>query len=476
MVSFAATNQVAHIRSQLTHPVIDADGHHMEFMPLVWDCLREIAGPEMAALVFSSQETPSFPALVAGDLASRGIVKARTFYTRPTRNTLDHMTPMLPELLYRRLEEVGIDFALLYPSAGLVGLTIRNDELRQAMARSFNMYYARAYTGYRDRLEPAAVIPTFTPGEAIAELDYAVGTLGLKTVVMSGVVPRTVRPDGSPGHWIDTLAFDSLYDYDPLWKRCSELGVVPTFHGVGYGWGSRTSTKNYVYNHLGNFAAAQEAVCRALVMGGVPMRYPDLRFSFLEGGVTWACQLFADLLGHWAKRNKDAVMNYAPELIDRQLAIELFETYANGPSAGLSSELQKMVSGVPSTDPNGIDDFAQSLISSSEDIVHVFTDQFSFGCEADDPLNALAFRGDLLPHRARLNAMFASDIGHWDVPDMREVLPEAWELVEHGQLDEHDFAEFTCGNVTRMLTAGNQRFFVDTAVEDRVGAKDDEAR
>ena len=28
--------------------------------------------------------------------------------------------------------------------------------------------------------------------------------------------------------WVDTLAHDSLYDYDPLWRRCVELGVTPT--------------------------------------------------------------------------------------------------------------------------------------------------------------------------------------------------------------------------------------------------------
>ena len=83
-------------------------------------------------------------------------------------------------------------------------------------------------------------------------------------------------------------------------------------------------------------------------------------------------------------------------------------------------------------------------------------------------MNALAFDDALLPHGGRLNAMFASDIGHWDVPDVREVLPEAWELVEDGHLTEANFADFTCGNVVRMLTAMNPRFFEGTAVADAV--------
>ena len=66
------------------------------------------------------------------------------------------------------------------------------------------------------------------------------------------------------------------------------------------------------------------------------------------------------------------------------------------------------------------------------------------------------------------NAIFASDIGHWDVPDMRDVLVEAWELVDDGLLDEAEFRDFTCGNVVRMLTAGNPDFFAGTAVEGAV--------
>jgi len=100
----------------------------------------------------------------------------------------------------------------------------------------------------------------------------------------------------------------------------------------------------------------------------------------------------------------------------------------------------------------------------------VFQKQFSFGCEADDPLNALAFDRARLPHGARLNALFASDIGHWDVPDVRGVLPEAWELVERGAMSEADFREFGFGNAVRMLRAARPDFFEGTAVADAARA------
>jgi len=457
---FMPSDRVSQIRGRLTHPIIDADGHLVEFMPMVIDCMREVADNAVAERFIRYRRSPF--------TSGGGYLPTRVFFGNPLG--LDRMTVLLPKLLYRRLDEIGLDFALLYPTSGLSVLSNPDDELRQAAARALNTYYTRVFADYRDRLEPVAIIPTFTPAEAVAELDHAVGVLGFKAVVMSGVVPRSVRPDGTTAAWVDTLGHDSLHDYTPLWARCVELGVVPAFHGIGYGWGSRVSPSNYVYNHLGNFAAAQEAVCRSLVMAGVPKRHPKLHLSFLEGGVAWAAQLYADLMGHYAKRNRDVVQMFDPARFDVELAGELFAEFANGPLREYGHRVEEGVK--PLGDPNGsrfgIDDFAESAITSPDDIVDIFTRQLGFGCEADDPLNALAFNNTLLPHGARLNAMFASDIGHWDVPDVRDVLPEAWELVEDGHLTEEDFAKFACGNVVRMLTSMNPRFFEGTAVADTV--------
>ncbi|MGE0384987.1 MAG: amidohydrolase family protein [Gammaproteobacteria bacterium] len=470
-LEFFPSTQVEAIRGRIGHPIVDADGHLIEFLPLVLDFAREIAGPEVARSLLEylrQSQNPNDPRFSG----------ARAFWGIPEENTLDRMTATLPRLMQARMDEIGIDFALMFPSAGLPFLAAPDAELRQAGARALNVYYARIFGPYRARMAPAAIIPSFTPREMLDELDHAVAGLGLKTIVTSAVVQRPTRPGGTGGTWIDTLAHESFHDYSPVWDRCAALGVVPTFHALGYGWGSRNSSKNYVYNHLGNFAAAQEAACRALLMGGVPRRLPGLRFSFLEGGVGWAAQLYADLHGHFEKRNREAVSMFDPRRFKLDVYEALMDRFADPPLARFRGEFEAAIRSLidqPPADPASIDDFADSLIERPEDIVAVFRDQFHFGCEADDPMNALAFRGDMLPYGLRMNAMFASDIGHWDVPDIREVVPEAWELVEHGHIDETDFREFTFGNVVRMLTAMNPDFFAGTAVEgaarDYLGAR-----
>jgi len=471
-VNYVRSDKVAEIKNRLDHPVIDGDGHLLEYQPLVRDFVVEIAGEEVAQR-FDAMST-------GGRLARQVPLEKRrelgmtrfAWWGVPTRNTLDRATAMLPALMYERLDELGLDFALLYPTYGLTVTAMDDTELRCAIARAYNRYYAEVYAEYRDRLAPVAAIPMFTPDEAIAELDHAVGELGLKAVMLSGVIPRPVPgAEGVRGaKWMDTLAHDSDYDYDPVWQRCLDLGVSPTFHASGQGVGSRVSRTSYVYNHIGNFAWAGEAACRSIFLGGVARRFPDLRFGFLEGGVAWAANLYADILGHYEKRGAGAVAHYDPQELDRSLLESLVKEHAAQSVLERFDRLDEalLMLSDPEEDRSVLDEFAESGVANAGEIRDVFEQQFFFGCEADDPMNAMAFDRAKIPQGARMNAIFASDIGHWDVPDFREVLPEAWELVEDGHLDEADFRAFTCDNAAALLQGTNPDFFTGTAVEGAV--------
>src|SRR6202034_932507 len=127
-------------------------------------------------------------------------------------------------------------------------------------------------------------------------------------------------------HWHDTYALDSIYDYDPVWAKCAELGVAPTFHTPGYGF-TRSSLSNFMANHIGAFAAAGDGITRSLFMGGVPKRFPSLRFGIMEGGVGFAVSLYCDMIGHWSRRNRDLILDYHPRKLDRGLLGRLFATY-----------------------------------------------------------------------------------------------------------------------------------------------------
>jgi hypothetical protein len=117
-------------------------------------------------------------------------------------------------------------------------------------------------------------------------------------------------------------------------------------------------------------------------------------------------------------------------------------------------------------EPPFLDEWEACGLERREDIRDRFVPSFYFGCEADDPGVALAFDRDFNPMGARLNAMFSSDMGHWDVRDMGGILGEAYELVEKGLVDEGEFRAFVCDNPIRFYTRMNPAFFDGTRVEE----------
>ena len=185
---------------------------------------------------------------------------------------------------------------------------------------------------------------------------------------------------------------------------------------------------------------------------------------FLEGGVGWACNLYSDIIARWGKRNGKMIGRLDPSKIDLELAMALAHEYAEGRIAEHLDEVRANFA-APRPTPPELDDWRHVSMESIEEMKDLFVGPFYFGCEADDPMNAWAFDSKVNPMGAKLKAVFSSDIGHWDVPDMREVVEEAYEMLEHELMTEDDFRAFVFENVVNMYGQVNPDFFKGTAVE-----------
>jgi len=472
----------AEIRARLSHPIIDSDGHTAEFEPALFDYLREVGGARSVDRLLALPDSPfSFRWYRLTPEERREQRQSRPhFWVHPAANTLDRATSSLPKLLYERLDEMGLDFTIIYPSMGLFLVHLGDDELRGAGCRALNRLHADSFREYSDRMTPVAVIPMHSPAEAIAELEYAVTTLGFKAVVMPSYVRRplasAVRKSPQAGRyafWLDTLGLDSEYDYDPLWAKCLELKIAPTFHSPSVGLFTRNSISNFMYNHIGHFAAAGEAICKALFFGGVTRRFPGLTFSFLEGGAAWGCTLLNDLVGHWEKHNASTAHSCDPATLDQVLLERLFREYSPAAYRGqlpLPTEFRSNLLWGREEKPEDIDEWAQCGIRRKEDIRDLFVPHFFFGCEGDDAMTALAFETQKNALGVRLNVLYSSDLGHFDLPDMRDAAKEAWELVEQGLLSELDFRDFVFTAPVYAKARVNPGFFKGTVVEGAAAA------
>ena len=467
-------NDGAKLRAGLGHPVIDADGHWLEYGPVVGEAMRKIGGDAAVRAMRINGDRVGRALRMTPAERRRENIAQEAFWGAPTKNTRDRATAMMPRLLYERLDEFGIDFAILFPTMGLGLPRVNDTEARQAACRAFNIYQAELFEPLKDRMTPAAVIPMHHPDEAIAELEHAVGELGLKAVMLNSMIDRPVpkvaeeHPDAAHlAVWYDNIGLDSAYDYDPVWRKCEELKVSPTFHRGSRGRAFRMSPSNFCYNHIGHFAAASEAVCKAVFLGGVTRRFPNLNFAFLEGGVGFACLLYADLIGHWQIRNRHALEEVNPANLNRETLLSLAEEYAPPQMV----EAIRAGSGIGSRNDAGttggidnIDDYAACDISSAEDFKPLFVEPFYFGCEADDSNNAWAFNRENNPGGVEIKTLFGSDIGHFDVQDMSQVVTEAYELVEDGRIDEDGFKRFVFENPVRFWGETNPQFFDGTRV------------
>jgi|GEM_PF-4152573 len=118
MISTSEHSTSASIRERCGHPIIDADGHVIEFMPTVWPYLREALGRER----FDAYRAPAMPVeqSIGGGSGQAWREATRSpqsaWWASPAANTRDLATAALPQLIYERLDEFGLDLAVLFPT------------------------------------------------------------------------------------------------------------------------------------------------------------------------------------------------------------------------------------------------------------------------------------------------------------------------------------------------------------------------
>ncbi|HLG69105.1 MAG TPA: amidohydrolase family protein [Chloroflexota bacterium] len=466
-----AVSKAARIREQLGHPIIDGDGHWTESQPVFVEYVREIGGPKLADEYLERCKKADAWYQASPEERMRRRMVRPPYWVTPG-NTRDMATSLLPALMLERLDEFGIDFAIIYPTLNLATSRVTPEDLRRAMCRAYNKMAADIYAPFKHRFAPAAIIPAYTPEEGIEELEYA-AELGLKVAMFRGSLPRPIpayAKDGSDSvdgvpYYVDAYGVDNPHDFDPLWQHFVDLGFAVTAHQGSPGWADRRSVTNNVFNHLGHVANANHAFTKSAFLGGLVRRFPSLNFAFLEGGVGYGVSLLCDLIGHWEKRNVAAMeKNLRPTNLDQAELARCIEQYGYDAVRGRAEEIVASleIEEMSAREREHVDDFEHIGIGSKQELVDLYSRNFYFGCEADDPATAWAY-DPRMP--GRLKAMFSSDVSHWDVPDMAEVLVEAYEMVEHGLLTEADFREFTYSNALHLHGDMNPDFFKGTVLE-----------
>ena len=140
-------------------------------------------------------------------------------------------------------------------------------ELALALTRTTNEAVAAHCRKAPRQLHGLGTLPLQHPDLAVAELEYAMGDLGLRGVSVSTNVDGRELADPA---------------FDAVWEAAAELGAVVFVHPWGCSLGARLG-RNFLGNTVGQPAETTLALSH-LIFEGVLDRHPGLRLLAAHGG------------------------------------------------------------------------------------------------------------------------------------------------------------------------------------------------
>src|SRR3954466_9319327 len=142
MAMTANKSRAAAIRESLDYPIVDIDGHVLEVTPVFVEYVRETAGAEFADAYANSTAYKRFtsPWSVTPEERRERWMTQNNLWGWATKNTLDRATANNPGLYAKRMDDLGIDYSMLYPSDGLNVVSISKPDVREAVTKAYNRF------------------------------------------------------------------------------------------------------------------------------------------------------------------------------------------------------------------------------------------------------------------------------------------------------------------------------------------------
>jgi aminocarboxymuconate-semialdehyde decarboxylase len=168
----------------------------------------------------------------------------------------------------KHMDRMGVDVQAVSPAPNQTYYWTEPG-MGQALAREVNEGIAKVAAGHPERFVGLGTVPLQDPGLAVAELEFAMKTLGLKGVEINPSV-----------NGLDLT--DRKLDLNPFFKKAEELGAVIFMHPIGYTDGGRLMD-HYFNNVIGNPLETTVAASH-LIFDGVMERHPKLKVVLPHAG------------------------------------------------------------------------------------------------------------------------------------------------------------------------------------------------
>jgi predicted TIM-barrel fold metal-dependent hydrolase len=182
------------------------------------------------------------------------------------------------QAVVRALDQEGIEISVIYGPLYDCWIDGMDAELACAIARAYNRWLAEYTAESGGRIRGAAPIPLHDVSLALAEVDYAYETLGLRAF--------WTRPNPVRGRMLGHR------DFEPFYQKLAELDIPLSLHeGSGsmmQNIGNDRFNETWFEQHACVHPMEQQMAMASLIVQGVFERHPGLRVAFMESGSAWS--------------------------------------------------------------------------------------------------------------------------------------------------------------------------------------------
>jgi uncharacterized protein len=278
-------------------PIVDCDSH----------CYETACLPEIVAYIENPNIKRSFmfnspmivePGLISGNLGDRtvggrlhqGGSRGGDATIYPIEEAYDDRHPVAATTL-RSMDAMAIDYTILFPTP-MLNLGLNPDlATRDELTWAFNRWLVEDVIPHDPRLLSMPLLPIHDPQQCLRTIEAFAG-----------------RP-GVVGFMITCLQYEPLHrnPYMKVFKALDERGLPVAFHSAP-NWRERPFNvlDSFLGVHALGFPFYAMVQMTNVVLSGMPERFPNIRWIFMEAGQAWVPFCIARLDNEYKQRSSEA--------------------------------------------------------------------------------------------------------------------------------------------------------------------------
>jgi predicted TIM-barrel fold metal-dependent hydrolase len=195
-----------------------------------------------------------------------------------------------------RMKDIGIQRSIIYPGALLSVGHHPNLDFEVAISNAYTDYMIDTFLDKYPEILSPVVIPANSPDKSAELIDRVGSEKGIIGVMISAFRP--------------TLAGEE--SWNPIYEAAERKNIPICFHASESYLPPYNRLKNLLAFHSLGFPINMILQLTSLVTEGVPERFPNLKFVFIEGGITWIPWVMFRLDSVYAMRRSEAPLLKKP--------------------------------------------------------------------------------------------------------------------------------------------------------------------